>query len=57
VDESCLESLLDNVLGVFQTPCVAEREPKNPLSVAFDDGFKRQVISTFGGSDQLVVPG
>jgi hypothetical protein len=57
VDESSLESLLDNVFGIFPTPCVAERQPKNPLPVALDDGFKCHAIPTFGGSDQFVVPG
>jgi hypothetical protein len=56
VDECFLESLLDNVVGIFPTPCIAERKPKNPLPVALDDGFKRQVISTLGGGDQFFVP-
>jgi hypothetical protein len=56
VDERSLESLLDNVFGIFPTPCIAERKRKNPLPVALDDGFKCQFISTLGGSDQFFIP-
>jgi hypothetical protein len=56
VDECSLESLLDYVFGIFPTPCIAERKPKNPLPVTPDDSFKCQVISALGGSDQLFVP-
>jgi hypothetical protein len=56
VDERSLESLLDNVFGIFPTPCIAERKQKNRLPVAFDEGFKRHFISTLGGSDEFFVP-
>jgi hypothetical protein len=56
VDERSLESLLSYVFGIFPTPCIAEREPKNPLSVALDDRFECQVISSLRRSDQFFVP-
>jgi hypothetical protein len=56
VDERSLESLLGYVFGIFSTPYIAERKPKNPLPVALDDGFKCQFISTLGGSDEFFVP-
>jgi hypothetical protein len=48
-----LESLLNDVLGVFANPCVAERKHKNLSLVAVEENFKRRFISTLGGSDEL----
>jgi hypothetical protein len=56
VDERSLEGLLDNVFGIFPTPCIAERKCKNPLPMALDDDFKCRVISTLGSSDEFFVP-
>jgi hypothetical protein len=51
VDECFLESLLNDVFGVFANPCVAERKRKNPSLVAVEERFKRPFVSTLGGSD------
>jgi hypothetical protein len=56
VDERSLEGLLDDVFGIFPTPCIAERKRKNPLPMALDDGFKCQFISTLGSSNEFFVP-
>jgi hypothetical protein len=54
VDECFLESLLDNVFGVFPNTGVAERKHKNLALVALNERFKRQFIATLGGSEFFI---
>jgi hypothetical protein len=55
MDECFLESLLDNVFGVFPNTCVAERKHKNLALVALNERLKRQFIATLCGSDEFFV--
>jgi hypothetical protein len=53
VDESFVETLLDDVLCVFLDTGEASHDGKSPSLVTPDENFKCVSISTFGGKDEL----
>jgi hypothetical protein len=52
VDESFVETLLDDVLCVFLDTGEAPHDGKSPSLVTPDENFKCVSISTFGGKDE-----
>ena len=52
VDESFLEALLDDVLGVFSDAAEASRNAQKSLLMPGDQSFEGPSISTLGGKDE-----
>jgi hypothetical protein len=52
VDESFLEALLDDVLGVFSDAAEASRNTQKSLLMPGDQNFEGPSISTLGGMDK-----